>query len=218
MYSKSKFLHNFSAGPSPSPLGLVGGWGGQKEQVNRTTLWLWCGCDSHIVAHGEEDPALPTHPGMSWVQEVFICSIVSGKVNLWLTCLTPHSSEAFLLVYKWGLGAAREVIALMSCLLNKQYLSPGVKCFKPLDWNAAGNSVNAHCRAHLRNWFDPFQIEGFSVSPGLHEINWNFQGLLSYISMKKFPSMQFRCRGRNWLLSLGWFRAESKPAMKYLLG
>lgn len=44
-----------------------------------------CGCGVGVTvtwwAHGEEDPALPTHPGMGWVQEVFICSIVSGKVT-----------------------------------------------------------------------------------------------------------------------------------------
>lgn len=122
--------------------------------------------------------------------------------------LTPHSSEVRM--SKWGLGAVREVTAQMSCLLNKQYFSPVAKCFEPLDWNIAVSGVNAYFTAHPRNWFGQFQIEGFSICPGLDD-SCNFQGLLTYISMKKLPRMWFRYVGRNQLLSLGWFRGESKP-------
>lgn len=164
MYSTSTFLHNFSSGPSPSSLQLVGGWGGQREQVTRG--WehpRGCGVGVAVTlwAHGEEDPALPTHPGMSWVQEsLFVPSSQGRWIHVWL----PTAQK--LLLSKWGLGAVREGIAHMSCLLNKQYLSPGLNCFKPLDWNAAGNRVNAHCRAHLRNPFCLFHIEGFSLCHG----------------------------------------------------
>jgi len=38
------------------------------------TVTLW--------GHGKEEPALPTQPGMGWVQDVLVGSIAAEKVNL----------------------------------------------------------------------------------------------------------------------------------------
>lgn len=86
MYSAYKLLHNFFSGPSLTSLTVgssAAGWGGEQASRGQehpcgsgvgVTVTLW--------GRGEEEPALPTQPGMGWVQDVPTSSVASRKGNL----------------------------------------------------------------------------------------------------------------------------------------
>ena len=74
------------SGPSPSSL-TVGSsaavWGGeQRNRVQEHPCCCIVGVTVTLWGHGKEEPALPTQPGMGWVQDVLVGSIAAEKVNL----------------------------------------------------------------------------------------------------------------------------------------
>lgn len=91
IYISTQFL--FWSFPILTAAGWRVGWAeGAGDQGMGASLWLWCRCGSHIVGSWRGGPCIANTSRDELGTGVFICSIVSGKVN---PCLTPHGSEAF---------------------------------------------------------------------------------------------------------------------------